>query len=601
MSSFNDTIDNVVYELSTRPENVADKPFVSKTWSNPIFDTNTSSNYASNQVIFDTTILSNSGSPVSYSEGICILPMVIAVTKVGGAVTDWTDDALKGTDFMIGFKNSHVQLIDRVSITLNNTDIVQSVPNTNAYLTFIQHSEMSLDDEFLNMPLTGYAKDDSSSWYRQAAVDNNGVLTGDSRGVGLGNNANFKLINAFNFNDVANEGLLKRQRLINKQDNEKSAVLGGLNTTKEHQKNVVENLPTGKYIYYDCVLRLKDMCPNLFKNFPLTQGVKLKITLTLNNNVEFQFRKNGAGNFVYEPALFTNVSSATNPLMIASSYNKITTQAGGDWQQTAVAAGAANTSGNFCFRVTDATTNETFVPCGSSCLPCEDAAVYKVSMRIGENSGQTHPRRQCMLYCPNVKLNPKFDLMYFSDSSRIKKIHYTDLEYQTFSVASGSTFTKELSSSCVRPKRLIIIPFLSKSANYGLDPLSSPFTTEPATTSPCVITNFNCSINNQNLYPNDINYSYDHYIQNVNGQSGVSANQVAGLVSSRINMVDFQNNYTYIVVDLSRRLPEQDLISSSVKIRGKIASPLPLELHCYVEIEKIIEVDCLTGALINRY
>lgn len=601
MSSFNDTIDNVVYELATRPENIADKPFVSKTWSNPIFDTNTSSNYASNQVIFDTTILSNSGSPVSYSEGLIMLPMVIAVTKTGGATTDWTNNALSGTDFMVGLKNSHVQLIDRISITLNNTDIVQSVPMSNVYLSFIQHSEMSSEDEMLNMSLTGYAKDDSSSWYYNTPAVANGVLTGDSRGCGIGNNANFKLINAFDYNDVANEGLLKRQRLVGKLNAEKNAVLGNLNTTKEHQKNYIENLASGKYIYYDCVLRLKDLCPNLFKNFPLTQGVRLKITLTLNNNIEFQFRKNGAGNFVYDPASFINVSSATNPLMVASSYNPVVTQAGGNWQQTANDAGNANASGNFAFSLTDATTNTTLVPCGSSCLPCEDGAIYKVTMRIGEVNGNKHPRQQCMLYAPSVKLNPKHDLMYFGDSSRIRKIHYTDLEYQTFNVSSGSTFTKELSSSCVRPKRLIIVPFLSKTANFNLDPVSSPFTCEPATTSPCVLTNFNCSINNQNLYPNDIQYSYDHYLQNLNGQHGLSANQISGLVSSRINMVDFQNIYSYFVVDLSRRLPEQDLISSSIKIRGKVASPLSLEFHCFIEVEKIIELDCLTGALINRY
>ena len=40
--SFNTTIDNLVYSAVTQPENVADKPFVSKEWTNAIFDTNTS-------------------------------------------------------------------------------------------------------------------------------------------------------------------------------------------------------------------------------------------------------------------------------------------------------------------------------------------------------------------------------------------------------------------------------------------------------------------------------------------------------------------------------------------------------------------------------
>lgn len=215
--SFNTTIDDVVYQQTTQPENIAEKQFIKKEWSNPIYDTNTSANYASNQVIFDTTSLSNSGTLVNYDEGLIIIPNVIQVVKTAGTTQDWTNAGLDGTDFMIGFKNSHVQLVNSVSITLNNIDIVQAVPLTNAYLSFIQHSELSLDDEFLNGPLTGYAKDNSSSWHYNTPTNPNGsaltagssILQGDSRGVGLGNNCNFKLVEGFNLNDTTNEGLLR--------------------------------------------------------------------------------------------------------------------------------------------------------------------------------------------------------------------------------------------------------------------------------------------------------------------------------------------------------------------------------------------------------
>ena len=110
--SFNTTIDDVVYQKTTGPENIAEKPFVKKEWSNAIYDTNTSSNYSSNQVVFDTTPLSNSGSLIGYEEGIISLPFVIKVSKDAGATQDWTNAGLAGTDFMIGFKNSHVQLIN---------------------------------------------------------------------------------------------------------------------------------------------------------------------------------------------------------------------------------------------------------------------------------------------------------------------------------------------------------------------------------------------------------------------------------------------------------------------------------------------------------
>jgi hypothetical protein len=75
--SFNTTIDNLVYSSVTQPENIAEKPFVSKEWTNPIFDTNTSATYNSNQIIFDSTTLANSGQLPNYAEGMIILPMVI--------------------------------------------------------------------------------------------------------------------------------------------------------------------------------------------------------------------------------------------------------------------------------------------------------------------------------------------------------------------------------------------------------------------------------------------------------------------------------------------------------------------------------------------
>ena len=602
--SFNTTIDNIVHSQTTQAENIGEKPFIQKEWSNAIYDTNTSANYASNQVIFDTTTLSNSGTLINYQEGLICLPMVIRVSAADSAKS-WIDvqgtpNSFPYTDFIVGFKNSHVQLLHSISITLNNIDIVQSVPMTNAYLSFIQHSELSSDDEWLNGPLTGYAKDNSTSWYYNTPTIAGSVLTGDSRGCGLGNNCNFGLVDGLTINDTHNQGLLKRQKFINRYNNEKSAVLGDANANRPSGKSYVENLVTGKYIYYDVVLRLKDICPNLFNNLPMAMGMKLKLVLTLNNNISFKFKKNGDGKFVYDYSTFSNVTSATNPLMLSASYNKYAAQTGSAFTLTGnQGAITANTVGSYSFSLTDAAANDSLVPCGSSTLPCSDET-YTVSMRIGQNI-QQHNRPQCILYVPSYRMNSKYELEYFSQSQRVRKIHYTELEYQVISPGQRGAFNTELSSSCVRPKRLILIPFITSESNFGLNPLSSPFATEPATASPCIISQFNCSISNVNLYPNEISYSYDHYLQELNGQTGVNSNLVNGLVSSRINMVDFQNNYHYIVCDLSRRTTEQDLTAVSIRVRGTVVSPLKIEIHAFIERERIIELDIMTGALINRY
>lgn len=594
--SFNTTIDNLIYSQTTQPENIAEKPFVSKEWTNAIYDTNTSASYNSNQIIFDSTTLANSGQMPNYAEGIIILPIVIRVSCA--ANNDWTGATRAGTDFMLALKNSHVQLVHSIGINMNNMDILQPVPLSNAYLSFIQHSELSTEDELLNSPLHGYCKDSSSSWSYVPAT------SADSRGIGICNNSNFGLINGLSVNDTFNEGMYRRQKLFNKYNTDKLLVLGAESVNEKECKSYISNRNDGKYFFYDVVLRLKDIAPHFFPNFPLTTGVKFKITLTLNNNISFQFRKNANGNFVYDPATFSNVTSATNPLMIAASYNPIVAQTGSNFGFTAGApptTNATNTAGSYQFSIVDATTNSALVPCGSSCLACVDADIYTVSMKIGQSTnGIAHTRNQCILYVPSYRLSPKYEAEYFSQERRIRKIHYTELEYQSFYVNGGGFFNMELSSTCVRPKRLIMIGVLKNDSNENINPLSSPFTTEPATTSPYVLTSFNCSIANNNIYPNDINYSYDNFLQALNGSTGVNSNLVNGLVSSRINLSDYQNNYHYIVCDLSRRLPEFDMVSVSIRVRGQLLSPKNLEFHCFIEKEKVIEVDVMTGALISR-
>jgi hypothetical protein len=587
--SFNQTIDDVVYAKNTQPDNIAEKFFVEKQWSNPLYDTNTSSNYSSNQVIFNTESLSNSDRVVNYQEGLIILPIVIRVNRSDNP--NWSTGAgFNTSDFMLGFKNSHVQLVQSVQVTYNNVDIVQNVPLTNLYLSFIQHTEFGLDDEILNGPLTGYAKDSSSSWYYATPVSAGSLLTGDSRGVGIGNNCNsgdFSLSR----NETFNEGFLRRQKFFNKYTDGRGVVLGDMINNRSNvdvAKSYIENTDTGKYIYYDCVLRLRDLVPNFFNNLPMGLGMKLKITLTLNNNIDFEFRKNHEGKFVIDTTKFSNVSSATNPLMIASSYNVIDQTEGATLIQTA----SLNIN----------------VPNGSATLPCEADAVeanrrpYKVTMRLGKNNDKAHVRPQCILYVPSYKLNPKYEIDdYFTKTQRIRKVYYTELEYQNFTVSQDNNVNIELSSSCLRPKRLIIVPIIAKTATFPLNPLSSPFATEGATTSPCNIINFNCSVSNVNLYPNDMNYDYDCFLQQLNGQTGFNSNQISGLVSSRINLTDFQNNYHYIVCDLSRRTTAQDLIPVSIRCKFTLKSPLTMDFHAFIEREKIIEIDTMTGALINRY
>ena len=129
-------------------------------------------------------------------------------------------------------------------------------------------------------------------------------------------------------------------------------------------------------------------------------------------------------------------------------------------------------------------------------------------------------------------------------------------------------------------------------------PIQSPFSSEPATCSPYLISNFQCFISQNPIYPQFQNCSYEMF-QNEMSNFGMNANLINGFVSSRISYNHYIINMGYIVVDLSRRLPEDSKTSVSLDISFKIDSPLALDMYCFVEYEKSMTINLLNGQRID--
>ena len=150
-------------------------------------------------------------------------------------------------------------------------------------------------------------------------------------------------------------------------------------------------------------------------------------------------------------------------------------------------------------------------------------------------------------------------------------------------------------------KRMIVCPFVasashgSENAGNPFSPLVSPFTSEPATCSPYLISQYNVLLGGLQIYPQNVIYTYEMYLNEMNGNFGINANKTTGLCSSRISHIDYNNTYGYLVSDLSRRLPEDDLTAMSVSITGTNAGGKPLDLYIYIEYEKSMTIDLLSG------
>ena len=576
-----ETIDNMVYAMALKTPSV-EKPFLKKDllWIN---DNNTSGTYSTNQIVFETTSLANNGRYNNYEEAFISIPLVITLSKTAGAGSaDMTNNANINSDLVLALKNSNYNIIHNISIDYQNQNVIQQTNNLNMYLNFKLHSEMSWEDVQLNGPTMGYYPDSYSSW---------GYFTADS-GMGLGMCNNLNGINPAStcqqYGSLVNEGILKRQMTFSRlqvPNFGRNSVLGSDDSVRGRTgANHIVNGVSAKAYYYDCILRLKDL--PFFKEMPLTIGANIRITLTLNNNVSFQFRRLNTGEIVYTPGSFSNSTSITNPLMVCASFSP------------AVAFQNANNS------IADATVESLSVSGGSGLLPVDSTSTFTASMAISRNSNGTfnHARTSCRLYVPAYTFSPSYESLYLSNKQR--KISYLDVNYFSFSVAGGGTtsFTQNITNGLSRMKRIIMIGMLSASANstLGISPASSPFASEPSTTSPFILSNFNVQIGGINFYQNQVNYTYEQFVQELNGQYGVNSNKIMGACSSIIDVNAYNSGlYKYIVLDVSRRLPQDENVAMSVSMNGQLTSLLAMDFHVFIEVQKDIVIDVSTGAKLS--
>jgi len=238
-----------------------------------------------------------------------------------------------------------------------------------------------------------------------------------------------------------------------------------------------------------------------------------------------------------------------------------------------------------------------------------------VSLSIGQVYGitatgvsklYTHDLKQCRLYLPEYVVSPEIFSQYISKNS-VKKIVYEDVIVKNITnLAAGSNIDVSISSNVSNFQKLVIIPMLSKESNISENgfteytPQETCFAQEPCVCSPYLISNFQVKVGTQNIYTSNMNYRHDQFMLELNGSQGVEGGLQTGFSSGQINLKDYNKNYGYIVVDLSRRgISDIDKLFQ-ISISGKIESPLALDLLCYLVVQKQVIIDVATGGIVQQ-
>lgn len=536
--------DNVLWEMNNSIDaSKEDRVFIDKQLHYTT-DNNTSGNYTSNQIEFNTLASSNSGRINDYGNGFIDIPLVIAV-EGDGVGHDINKDKF---DYLMCLKNMNVSIINSVNVDIGTTSVVNAgVDNIPMYQNFLAHTTWSAQDEELNGPTCGYAKDGNSYSYSDAVslaghgLFNNSIMIADIRAV--------------NRNGGTNLGAKKRCEAFHSLDSDRIQLLNKL-AMKNASLNYVERANDNvRVYYYNCQIPLKQIHP-FFEKLPLNKGCNIKLKLFLNAPFNITVKSN-ASEHLSTTGLNMTGGSLICPIMISS---------------------AEDGAGGFAM---DKDVN------------------YKISCGITKVLAyEPHIKSNCRLYYYSYKGSAEYESKFMSSPNR--SLRFTDLFYSQIDLVTGAHFAKTLSTTMPRVSRLIIIPQYGPGAN-GIDntvgTLSSPFDSAPGSCVPCLFENFQVRIDDNTVYSNPVSYTYEQYLLEQAGRFGINNNLVPGLCSSRLSKTDFETNYGYYVVDLQKRESAYDNVNHSVALQGKLVSAKDVTLHCFIEYDKTISINVVTGAV----
>jgi len=306
-------------------------------------------------------------------------------------------------------------------------------------------------------------------------------------------------------------------------------------------------------------LRLKDLT-DYFEKVPLLKGSTMRFLINT-NQAEVSFTP-AAANL---PAVQASILSGnTCPIMLTSQKAPTTTASG-----------------------------------GKNSLDATVAVKLSVDIVKSRQNGHQTSLTSCRLYAPLYKFNPLAEQRYLS-LAPTKRVEYEDVfQYQFNGVNAGDTFNFLVSNGISDIQSVLVVPFLSSSANDNMNPFLSPYSTAGATPDPVPLQQFNILLSGVNLFLENEEYDFQAFSHQLASSNQLNGGLTTGLGSGLIGKFEFENLYRYYYGNASRSLPSEEGVSKSVQIVGKNASAQQISLMVFVVFRRSMTVDIQTGARIQ--
>lgn len=490
--------DNYTFAKSMQPQSVNDySPYQDKQSNNYINDLNSGvySNNGLTLVNFDLGAIYNSQKYTSTEDLTVAIPITVVAAYAAGATPNIINPAAPGPNnvALCALKTNFVNLIHQADLQVNGKTIESTQPFLNVARNFQMLSELDEVDVHTMGSTLGFADHlDNYKSIRYASSGGSGSGISNNRVFGNGTDHQ-TLFNANQNANVVNSALqYKMGRYVDTSGNANNlgAVLSTTQMANEARPYFTRSTDiSGSYmIWYDvAIIKLSTIFESLSK-IGLVKRFDSTVRLWLNTGtVGINVANPNSATLAYTMSSSNNTFSNTCPLMV-------------NWLSSGTdAIMPASTTG---------------IVAGLFVSKPPTTSIFGINLAL---SGASHFMPACRLYYPQITLQPEKSIQY-SESNRNKNVVYRSVVSNLYTnIGVGSAFNSLVNAGIVAPCAVLVCPFISSSAaGFGDSAWKSPFDTAPALGHPVSLTNFNVSIGGSNVLQSTLNYSYEHFLQQVN-------------------------------------------------------------------------------------
>lgn len=532
-----------------------------------VADSNNGS-YSSSRITFSLDNIATTASHYfNPTESYITVPLNMAVEFASTANTNgFLDDASIKNNFVASLKNGSYQIIDKINYKLNGNEVIALDNFENVKLNYEILSTWGQDDVQKRGDELMFRKDNSASF---EWVGNYGSVNNKINDVAF-NNAN----------GFAEPNLGRRERMkltsglqsyknftnFNTQDNLEDQLINSVkiaSTTGAATKSTTVNY------HILMTFRLSDLHP-YFKNMPLVKNPQQTLVLHLNTGAIYSYTTAATGVIAVQAGVSSyNVSNPTNtcPIMIS------------DVGAMAIKAAPNAANGDQTVR-----------------------AQIQVVKATGITDSIAHKESQCKFHACFVKMSNDAEIQLVKSSLRnvVWNECYCQYGGNLSNVVVNGRVSQLISGSYYKLRKLVVIPFRNQASNESINPIQSVFTTEPATASFATnnsVADFNVRLGISNIYPKNIQYSYETYLHEFQQSNAINGSMVAGTTNGLISLQDWNSAYGYYVVDLSRKIEDNDLRPEQITVQFTNRSNAIMDYIVLVYYEKMLTIDCEKGVI----